>query len=96
VVDLRWDQIKFKAAALHVRRLKNGTPTSLNQSGAAVTAPPSAGERETPLVFVSERGAPLSAPSRIVEQAAVAAKLGIKADDHVLRHACGYKLANDG
>ena len=50
----------------------------------------------SPYVFVSERGAPLTAPgfSRMVERAAIAADLGIKA--HVLRHACGYKLANDG
>jgi type 1 fimbriae regulatory protein FimB/type 1 fimbriae regulatory protein FimE len=49
-------------------------------------------------VFVSERGAPLSAPgfSRMIERAALAAKLGIKAHAHMLRHACGYKLANDG
>ena len=45
-----------------------------------------------------ERGAPLTAPgfSRMVERAAVAADLGIKAHAHMLRHACGYKLANDG
>jgi site-specific recombinase XerD len=49
-------------------------------------------------VFVSERGAPLSAPgfSRMIERAAIAADLGIKAHAHMLRHACGYKLANDG
>ena len=49
-------------------------------------------------MFVSERGAPLSAPgfSRMVERAAREAKLGIKAHAHMLRHACGYKLANDG
>jgi site-specific recombinase XerD len=49
-------------------------------------------------VFVSERGAPLSAPgfSRMIERAVLAAKLGIKAHAHMLRHACGYKLANDG
>jgi integrase len=28
VVDLRWDQIDFKVATLHVRRLKNGTTVS--------------------------------------------------------------------
>jgi type 1 fimbriae regulatory protein FimB/type 1 fimbriae regulatory protein FimE len=32
----------------------------------------------------------------MVERAAVAADLGIKAHAHMLRHACGYKLANDG
>ena len=49
-------------------------------------------------MFVLERGAPLSAPgsSRMVERAATAADPGIKARAHMLRHACGYKLANDG
>jgi type 1 fimbriae regulatory protein FimB/type 1 fimbriae regulatory protein FimE len=49
-------------------------------------------------VFISERGAPLSAPgfSRMIERAATAADLGIKAHAHMLRHACGYKLANEG
>ena len=49
-------------------------------------------------MFVSERGAPLTAPgfSHMIERAATAADLGIKAHAHMLRHACGYKLANDG
>lgn len=40
----------------------------------------------------------LTAPgfSRMVERAASSARLGIKAHAHMLRHACGYKLANDG
>jgi integrase len=48
--------------------------------------------------FVSERGAPLSAPgfARMVERAAIAADLGMRAHAHMPRHACGYKLANDG
>jgi site-specific recombinase XerD len=32
----------------------------------------------------------------MIERAATAADLGIKAHAHMLRHACGYKLANDG
>ena len=49
-------------------------------------------------MFVSERGAPLTAPafSRMVERAAANAKLGIKAHAHMLRHGCGYALANAG
>ena len=49
-------------------------------------------------VFVSERGAPLSAPgfSRMVERAGREAKLGIKVHAHMLRHACGFALANAG
>jgi integrase len=34
--------------------------------------------------------------SRMVERAGAAAGLGIKVHAHMLRHACGYKLANDG
>jgi site-specific recombinase XerD len=52
----------------------------------------------SPLVLASERGVPLAAPnfSRMVERAAAAADLGLKAHAHMLRHACGSKLANDG
>jgi len=28
LVDLRWDQIEFAAGALHVRRVKRGTPST--------------------------------------------------------------------
>ena len=49
-------------------------------------------------VFVSERGAPLTTAgfARMIERAAAAAGLEIKAHAHMLRHACGYKLANEG
>jgi site-specific recombinase XerD len=52
----------------------------------------------SPFIFVSERGAPFTAPgfSQMVERAAKAADLGIKAHAHMLRRGCGYKLANDG
>jgi hypothetical protein len=33
---------------------------------------------------------------RMFEQAAIETGLGIKAHVHMLRHSCGYKLANDG
>jgi integrase len=28
VCDLRWDQVDFNGAVLHVRRVKNGTPST--------------------------------------------------------------------
>jgi integrase len=33
---------------------------------------------------------------RMIERAGIAADLGIKVHAHMLRHACGYKLAGDG
>ena len=100
ICDLRWEQVDFKTAKLHVRRVKNGTLATHPLTGREIRAL-RRHQRESvqsPFVFVSERGAPLTAPgfSRMVERAAVAADLGIKAHAHMLRHACGYKLANDG
>jgi integrase len=100
VVDLRWEQVDFKTATLHVRRAKNGTSATHPLSGREMREL-RRHQRESsasPFAFVSERGAPLSAPgfSRMVERAVAAADLGIKAHAHMLRHACGYKLANDG
>jgi integrase len=100
VVDLRWEQVDFKTASLHVRRAKNGTPATHPLTGREMREL-RRHHRESPkspFVFVSERGAPLKPIgfSRMVERAAEAAELSIKATAHMLRHACGYKLANDG
>jgi type 1 fimbriae regulatory protein FimB/type 1 fimbriae regulatory protein FimE len=100
VVDLRWEQVDFKTAILSVRRVKNGTPSSHPLTGRELREL-RRHQRESggsSFIFVSERGAPLTAPgfSRMVERAGVLADLGIKAHAHMLRHACGYKLANDG
>ena len=83
-----------------VRRAKNGTPSTHPLTGRELRALRKH-QRESPkspFVFVSERDAPFSAPgfSRMVERAGIAAKLGIKAHAHMLRHATGFKLANDG
>jgi len=51
-----------------------------------------------PFVFTSERGAPFTTAgfARMVERAGVEARLGFKVHPHMLRHACGYALANRG
>jgi site-specific recombinase XerD len=53
---------------------------------------------KNPFVFVSERGTPFTTAgfARLLERAAEKARLEIKAHPHMLRHACGFKLANDG
>jgi site-specific recombinase XerD len=52
----------------------------------------------SPFVFVSERGSPFTTAgfARMIERAAAAAGLDLKAHPHMLRHACGYALANKG
>src|SRR5260370_27344880 len=60
VCDLRWEQIDFKTATLHVRRLKNGTPATHPLTGRQLRAlrKHQRDSARSPFVFVSERGAP--------------------------------------
>jgi integrase len=100
VVDLRWDQVDFKTATLHVRRVKAGTPSThpiLGDELRALRRLKREQER-SPFVFTSERGAPFGTAgfARLVERAGVETKLGFKVHPHMLRHACGYALANGG
>jgi len=101
VVDLRWDQIEFRSAMLHVRRVKQGTPSThpiLGDELRALRRLQREQQPKSPFVFTSERGAAFSTAgfARMVDRAGAEAKLPFKAHPHMLRHACGYKLANDG
>jgi integrase len=79
---------------LHVRRVKKGTPSTHPIPGDELRAPQTAPARTGP----SERGAPLTSAgfARMVERAGKVTKLAFKAHPHMLRHACGYTLANRG
>jgi type 1 fimbriae regulatory protein FimB/type 1 fimbriae regulatory protein FimE len=100
LVTLRWDDIDLATGRLHVRRAKSGDasvhPISARESRALrklLREAPTA-----PYVFISERRAPLSVAGyqRMVARAGVAAKFTFLVHSHMLRHACGFKLANDG
>jgi type 1 fimbriae regulatory protein FimB/type 1 fimbriae regulatory protein FimE len=101
LVDLRWEQIDFAAATLHVRRVKHGTPATHPIVGDELRAlrrlQREQGPR-SPFVFTSERGAPFTTAgfARMVERAGRAARLPFKAHPQMLRHACGFALANKG
>ena len=101
LVDLRWDQVDYRTATLHVRRVKQGTPSTHPIPGDELRALRRLQREQEPksaFVFTSERGAPFSTAgfARMVERAGVAARLGFKGHPHMLRHACGYALANKG
>ena len=101
LVDLRWDQVDFRTATLHVRRVKQGTPSThpiLGDELRTLRRLKREQEPKSPFMFTSERGAPFSTAgfARMVERAGVEAKLTFKAHPHMLRHACGYALANKG
>ena len=99
-VDLRWDQVDFTRAVLHVRRVKGGTPSVHPLSGPEMRVLRRL-QRESeasPFVFLSERRTPFTTAgfARMIERAAKAANLGLKAHPHMLRHAAGFALANAG
>jgi type 1 fimbriae regulatory protein FimB/type 1 fimbriae regulatory protein FimE len=100
LVDLRWEQTDLDKAVLHVRRVKNGTPATHPLTGRELRALRKLQREsgENPFVFVSERGAPFSVSGfrRMIERAGQAAGLQIKAHPHMLRHATGFALANQG
>jgi type 1 fimbriae regulatory protein FimB/type 1 fimbriae regulatory protein FimE len=101
LTDLRWEQIELASATLHVRRVKRGTPSTHPLRGdelRALRRLQREQEPKSPFVFTSERGTPFTTAgfARMVERAGVVAGLGFKAHPHMLRHACGYALANKG
>jgi site-specific recombinase XerD len=53
---------------------------------------------KSPFVFTSERGSPFTTAgfARMLERAGKAAGFKFKAHPHMLRHACGFALANKG
>jgi len=101
LVDLRWNQIDFDKATLAVRRVKSGTPAThpiLGDEMRALRRLQREQDPRSPFVFTSERAAPFTTAgfARLVERAGAAARLGFKAHPHMLRHACGFALANKG
>ena len=100
LVRLRWDQIDLEQGLLFVARIKNGTPSNHPLRGTEIRALRRLrrDHRDSPYVFASERCGPLTASTvrKIVARAGKTAHLPFPVHPHMLRHACGYKLANDG
>ncbi len=97
---LRWDQVDLTQGLLHVRRRKNGTPSNHPLHGPELRALRRL-QRDypnSPYIFTGERKGPLtdSTVRKMVARAGTAAGLEFPVHPHMLRHAAGYKLANDG
>lgn len=100
LIDLRWDQVDLKRELLHIRRLKNGTSSNHPIGKKERRGLQRLRERypNMTFVFVSERKRPLAASTvrKIIARAGKRARIPFPVHPHMLRHACGYKLANDG
>lgn len=99
-VSMRWEQVDLNAGLLHVQRLKNGVPSTHPLRGPEFRALRQLRRDwpDSPYLFASERGGPMTASNvrKLVTRTGRAAGLAFPAHPHMLRHACGFKLANDG
>lgn len=100
LVALRWDQIDLEQGLLHVSRLKHGVPSTHPLRAPEIRALRRL-RREygiSPYVFTTERRGAMTDSSvrKIVARAGEQAEFGFPVHPHMLRHACGFKLANEG
>jgi type 1 fimbriae regulatory protein FimB/type 1 fimbriae regulatory protein FimE len=100
VVALRWNMMDLNQGHIHIHRLKQGMPSVHPLRGPELRALRRLGRDypASPYVFLSERGSPLtdSTVRKIVARAGRKAGIQFPIHPHMLRHATGYKLANDG
>lgn len=101
LVAMRWDMLDLRRGTFHVVRRKNGRPSMHLIRGDEIRALRRI-EREqiagSPYVFVSERKGPMTVAAfqKLLMRIGQAAELPFPVHPHMLRHACGFKLANDG
>ncbi len=96
---LQWSSIEFKTSTMHVRRAKGGQEATHPFLGDEQRALRELKRHAiSPFVFASERGGPFTTSgfAKLLERAGNEAKIGFKVHPHMLRHACGYALANKG
>lgn len=100
LVNVRWEQIDLKAGTLHVARIKNGVDSTHPIRGPELRALRELRRQypDGPYLFVTERGGPLTPATfrKLFARAGELAALPFPIHPHMLRHATGYKLANEG
>jgi type 1 fimbriae regulatory protein FimB len=99
-IGLRRDDASLDRARLWVRRLKNGLAVEQPVTGdelRAIKRYLATRSDQLPWLFVSERGQPLTRQAVNYLIAAAARRAGLPpVHPHMLRHSCGFALANRG
>ena len=100
LVALRWDQIDLEQGILHVARVKHGVASTHPLRGPELRALRRLRREQgiSPYVLTTERRSAMTDSSvrKIIARAGDEAHLGFPVHPHMLRHACGFKLANEG
>lgn len=99
-VILRWDAVLWDEEELIIHRLKRGVPGwhQLQPNELEALKELKGEQYSGNYLFCSERGEHLTpkAVSRIVENAGKLANLPLPVHPHMLRHACGFYLGDQG
>lgn len=101
LVGLRWDMLDLTQGLLHVRRLKQGRPSTHILRGSELRALRRLQREQvpsSPYLFTTERHGPMTAAGfrKLLSRISEAAEFPFPVHPHMLRHACGFKLAHDG
>jgi len=98
--DLLWSQVELAAGRLHVRRVKSATPSVHPLQGDELRALRRLQRVQQPSahVFATERGGPMAPKgfNTLFRRIGERADMPFPVHPHMLRHACGYALANAG
>lgn len=99
LVSLKWNQVDERTRTIWVARLKGSDP-SRHPIGANEWRSLQLLERlpGSPFIFIGERGGPIGPHgfAQMLRRTAKSINFHLAVHPHMLRHACGYKLANDG
>ena len=100
LVELRWEQVDLQRGTLHVNRKKGGDAATHPLSGREIRVLRQLKRvyLESPFLFVTERGGPMTEATvrKMVARAGQKATIGLPVHPHMLRHATGFYLANTG
>src|SRR5262245_11750403 len=98
--DLQWSQVDFHAGTLRVNRRKQGSPSTHPLTGEETRALRRLRREneKSPFVFLTERDGPMTPKAfhALFGRIGQRAKMPFAVHPHMLRHTCGYLLANKG
>jgi type 1 fimbriae regulatory protein FimB/type 1 fimbriae regulatory protein FimE len=97
--ELQWSDVEFETGSLHLRRAKGGATGTHPLLGDELRAlRVLKREARSPFLFVSERGAPFSTSgwAKLIQRVGIESQMPFPVHPHMLRHACGFVLANRG
>lgn len=104
LVSLKWQQVDWGRATVHVKRLKGSIDSTHPLQGDELRAlrrlhrEQAEGGKGSAFMFTTERGGPMTTSNvrKMVERAGKLAGLGDAVHPHQLRHSCGAALAEQG